>query len=149
MEDFSECPEFLGQYGYIFEPEKESSSENDHSHSDSEDSLDEYKEIPEVNMREGRSKMAAPVWCHCGNCVTQKTDEECFCCHEHELALETISDENILCLTQKDGLDSYVAHTPSLEMLFVDCMIRRFVKASPTGAVKLVIFSLFRAVSFA
>ncbi len=129
MSDFLGIENEMGQHGYMFEPEKnDSESENSDSCTDTSDEEMNEKNTVEANWREGRSKMAVSVWCRCGHCRSRKSDEECFCCKEHELALDIMDSTQIQCLTEKNDLESYVAHRPSLEMLFVDCLIRRFVR---------------------
>ena len=70
----------------------------------------------------------------CGNCVLQKTDEECFCCQEHPLLVEELGRKQLPCICDKPGLDAYIVHKPALEMAFIDSMIRRQVKGpAPEG----------------
>ena len=63
------------------------------------------------------------MWCKCGHCLQQKTNNECFCCKEHELI--TGKFDGLDCITAKSGLDQYVVHRPSLEMAFIDAMIKK------------------------
>ncbi len=70
--------------------------------------------------------MARAEWCYCGNCVVQKTDDECFCCQEHELLKENLSDKQ--CVTQLENLESYVCHKPSLEMAFIVAYNQKYPK---------------------
>ena len=115
-----------GAEGYLYEPVRsdfpnlcllsEISSDSDHSE----------PENFAINWREGRSKMATAEWCRCGNCVVQQTDDECYCCKDHELLVHYLNSVN--CATDIADLEEYVAHKPSLEMAFVNGMIRRCLK---------------------
>ncbi|XP_077417227.1 amyloid-beta A4 precursor protein-binding family A member 1-like [Vanacampus margaritifer] len=72
--------------------------------------------------------MAAEAWCRCGHCIKQKTYIECFCCHEHELAVDKMEENKLKCLTLKVDLPDYVFHVPSLELMYVSGMIRKYLR---------------------
>jgi hypothetical protein len=114
----------VGIEGYLYEPEKADYPNINQSGSDSELSSDTDGETVH-NFRDGRTKMSAETWCQCGQCVKQKTDDECYCCKEHELITEKM--DGIECFTNKTDIDQYVAHRPSLEMAFIDAMIKKHV----------------------
>ena len=129
MDDFFVEETEFGEHGYNFEPERSSesnSSENDSELSDSSDSVE--LENAAAQSIQGRTSMAVSTWCKRGNCAKQKSDIENYCCKEHELGLEIVDEAEVEYITLKPQLEEYVAHKPALEMLFIDCMIRRFVK---------------------
>ena len=57
---------------------------------------------------------------------TTETNNECFCCKEHELITGKLDD--LGCITAKSGLDQYVVHRTSLEMDFIDAMIKKHLR---------------------
>ncbi len=111
--------------GYIFEPEKADYQYLVQHSSDSDTSDDMNAELGS-NTREGRTKMSVGAWCRCGHCTRQKTDDECYCCKEHELLSGRM--DGLQCFTAKSDLQDYVAHRPSLEMAFIDAMIKKHVR---------------------
>jgi hypothetical protein len=108
--------------GYLFEPDKSNyphlvGEDSDTSSSEEADSV--------VVAWQGRARPPASAWCHCGQCVRQKTDEESFSCKEHELLVDKICAKHLQCFTDLPKLAEYVAHRPSLEMMFVDSMTNK------------------------
>ena len=116
--------EELGLQGYQFEPERDNLSGDSGEESESNISSSDEEIEAAMNWRDGRSKAGTTIWCKCGNCVTQKTDPECYCCTEHELLVDQVTELGT-CITNKPSLDDYVTHKPMLEMMYIDGMIRR------------------------
>ncbi|KAK2153669.1 hypothetical protein LSH36_290g04031 [Paralvinella palmiformis] len=113
-----------GIQGYLYEPQR---SDFQHLCQDSTDSSDLSESEPEnvaVNWRQGRAKMASAVWCKCGRCIVQKSDAECFCCKEHELLADR--SKTLICTTDIDNLEAYIAHKPSTCILNFKIIITRF-----------------------
>ncbi len=114
--------------GYLYEPNISDYPHMSANMEDEPNSSGSDIENLDVLWRESRIKMARAEWCYCGNCVVQKTDDECFCCQEHELLKEKLSDKQ--CVAQLENLEAYVCYNPSLEMAFIDGMIRNILKGS-------------------
>ena len=58
--------------------------------------------------------------------MKQKTDDECYCCKEHELLVDRMV--GLVCFTDIPDIEEFVAHRPSLKMAFVDAMIKKYVR---------------------
>ena len=114
-----------GVEGYLYEPERADFPNIQNNQTDDDSSSDSEGESLGI-FRDGRTKMEPSTWCKCGHCVRQKTNNECFCCTEHELITGKL--DGIGCITAKTGLDQYVVHRPSLEMAFIDAMIKKHVR---------------------
>ena len=104
----------------MHEPQRRYSDGSPDSSSDTDSSSDEMQ----VVLFEGRCKMEPSKWCKCGKCVTQKTDPECYCCMEHELLLDRLTDRELQCFTDMAKVRDYVAHKPSLETAYIQGMMR-------------------------
>ncbi len=113
----------MGTEGYLYEPEKIDFPNIEQDSDDCSDSSTDSEGESLSKCREGRSKMAIAKWCECGRCVKQKTDDECFCCTEHKLIVDKM--DNIECICEKEGISEYIAHRPSLEMAFIDELIKK------------------------
>lgn len=115
-----------GAQGYLYEPQRSDYPDLCLNSRDFSDSSDSENDNFSINWRHGRAKMASSDWCKCGKCVVQKTDDECYCCKEHELLIE--QSYTLKCATDIDNLEEYVAHKPSLEMAYIHGMIKRCLK---------------------
>lgn len=124
-----------GIQGYLYEPQRLDFPHLCQDSGDSSDSSESEHENFAINWREGRAKMLSAVWCRCQKCVVQKTDAECYCCKEHELLIDRL--KTLICATDIAHLEEYVAHKPSLEMAYIDGMIKRYLKGpAPPRALK-------------
>ena len=71
--------------------------------------------------------MMSVVRCKCGRCLVPKSDAEYFCCKDHELLADR--SKTFICATDFfSNLEAYVSHKPSLEMVYIDGMIKRYSK---------------------
>jgi hypothetical protein len=111
----------VGSKPYMHEPQWEEGQESDTSSDTDSDSTNEASNVVKF---EGRCKTDPAHWCRCGKCTRQNTDGECYCCMEHELLLERIHQREIKCFTEYPRLEEYVAHKPSLEMAYIQGMMR-------------------------
>ena len=78
-----------------------------------------YSAIEEPKWSRARGANVAIVY-------DRKPTNECFCCEEHELITGKL--DELDCITTKSGLDQYVVHRPSLEMAFIDAMIKKHLR---------------------
>lgn len=123
--------EDYGASGYLYEPDRSAYQGHLSSTSSSSESDSEGENLSLLAL-EGRSNRPPSTWCKCGECTSQKTDVECYCCKEHELLADRIGD--LQCITQTENLDQYIVHKPSLEMAFINAMLQKFVKGpAPEG----------------
>ena len=114
-----------GVEGYLYEPERADFPNIQNNLTDDDSSSDNEGECLGI-FRDWRTKMEPSTWCKCGHCLWQKTNNECFCCKEHELITGKL--DGLDCITTKSGLDQYVVHRPSLEMAFIDAMIKKHLR---------------------
>ena len=63
-----------------------------------------------------------------GNVLYKKTDAECFCCREHDLLADRF--KTLICATDiaTGNLEAYSTQKSSLEMAYIDRMIKRYLK---------------------
>ena len=98
-------------------------------------SSDTDEEEDDDDSDEGRSKQHPTSWCTCGQCPSMSTDQQCYCCQESDLLVNSVTKEGDICVTDNELFRDFILRQEALELSSYDAT-RKPLPQNPDGIIK-------------